>query len=85
MNIFLLSVFVISASFGFICLFHAARVKSIMLQICSRDQSTIFQIAKIIAESPLYILTIRLGGVVAWIIAAASCVALMHRLANGIQ
>jgi hypothetical protein len=84
-NAFLLSVFAISASLGFICLFYAARVQSVMVRICNKNQSTIFLMAKIIVESPFYVLTVRFGGVVAWIIAVASYVGLMHRLGNGIR
>jgi hypothetical protein len=85
MNTFFISVFAISASFGFLCLFYAARVQSMMVRICSKNQSTIFMMAKIIVESPLYILTVRFGGVVAWIIAVAPYVGIMHRLGNGIR
>jgi len=77
MNVFLLSVFVITASFGFICLFHADRVQSVMLRIC-KDESTIFQIARIIVESPLYIMALRVGGTAAWILAFASFIALVR-------
>jgi hypothetical protein len=79
MNMLRFMVFVISASLGFICLFHAARVQSVMLRICSKDEATIFQIAKIIVESPLYMKALRFGGIVVWIIAAGSYIALMKR------
>ena len=85
MNTFFISVFAISASFGFICLFYAAKAQSVMVRICNKNQSTIFQLAKIIVASPLYIMTVRFGGVVAWIIAVATYVGLMHRLGNGIR
>ena len=87
MKAFLLSVFVVSASFGFICLFHATRVQSETLRIFSKDQSTVSKVAKIIVESPLYIKTTRFVGVFAWIIALASWVVLMYvrRVAVGMR
>jgi hypothetical protein len=87
MNVFLLAVFIISATLGFMCLSHAARVQSVLLRIFNKDQFTLFRIARIIVESPIYILTVRVGGLVAWIVAVASYVALLHlhRALNGIR
>jgi hypothetical protein len=79
MNTFLLSVFILAAVFGFVCFFYVGRVQSVMARICHEDRHTLFLMAKKIADSSDYVKALKFAGVVSWIVAAVSGIALIAR------
>jgi hypothetical protein len=79
---FLALIFAISATLGFFYLFRAHRVQAFMVRIAKKNRFLGIVMGKWIIESPYYILTLRLTGVAAWLIAAVTYFALMSRLVN---
>jgi len=82
--LFLALIFAISAIVGFLYLFRAYRVQAFMVRIAKKNWFLGLVMGKWIIESPYYILTLRLAGVTAWVIAAVTYFALMSRLVNRI-
>src|SRR5713101_2223712 len=77
--LFLALIFVISAGFGFLCLFHAYKVQAAMLRIRNKHRFFGLWIWRWVVESPYYILVIRMVGVVAWLSALAALFGLAGR------
>jgi hypothetical protein len=83
-TLLLILVFVISAIFGFFYIFRAYKVQTFLVRICNKHWFLGLVMGKWIVKSPYYILTLRLAGVGAWVIAAVTYFALMSRLVNRI-
>jgi hypothetical protein len=78
-SVYFALLFAISAGMGFLLLFHAYKVQAAMLSARDKHRFLGIWIWRWLVVSPYYILILRMVGVVAWLVSAASLVGLMNR------